>query len=244
MRRLVRKPSCVPVQSQGLPLRTRRQRQSRWPSSFWTTYLLRDYAFAILLAEELERIRDGKPFYVFHEYLAEVNEGFWLRDFQWTMLVGAWLGLCSRRPVLPLGRTCTTELEAALAKRDLDPIEQEEAADLLGNRYFRASILCRADAPRASTPHRELLEELHIATSLRAESDPFGLTEGVVEKFFCPGGRRVTWTRRSLRPQWCCWPPQWPRGMLLEALYQQASNMLAAHGCEVPTALDRSSRTS
>jgi hypothetical protein len=125
----------------------------------------RDYAFAVLLAEELERVRDGKPGYVFHEYLAEVNEGFWLRDFVERARrngldyvadaqFGRWEGRVS------------AELKAALAKRDLDPIEQEEAADLLGNRYFRASILCRADAPRESTSHRKLLEEVHIATSL------------------------------------------------------------------------------
>jgi Predicted methyltransferase regulatory domain len=143
----------------------------------------RDYAFAVLLAGELERVRDGKPFYVFHEYLAEVNEGFWLRDFV----------ECARRNSLDYvadAQFCrweghvSAELKAVLAKRDLDPIEQEEAADLLGDRYFRASILCRTDAPRASTSHRELLEEVHIATSLCAQSDPFDLTEGVVERFF------------------------------------------------------------
>jgi trans-aconitate methyltransferase len=41
----------------------------------------RGHAHAALLAEELERVRNGKPFYIFHEYLAELNEGFWLGDF-------------------------------------------------------------------------------------------------------------------------------------------------------------------
>ncbi len=41
----------------------------------------RNHAAAVLLANELERVRDGAPFYVLHEYLAEINQGFWLRDF-------------------------------------------------------------------------------------------------------------------------------------------------------------------
>ena len=194
----------------------------------------RDYAFAVLLAEELERVRDGKPFYVFHEYLAEVNEGFWLRDFVER----------ARRNGLDYvvdAQSCRweghvpAELRSALAKRDLDPIEQEEAADLLGNRYFRASILCRADASRASTSHRELLEEVHIATCLRAESDPFHLREGEVERFFRPGGPEITLDASITKAAVVLLAVQWPRGILLEALYRQASKLLAAHGCEVPT---------
>jgi methyltransferase-like protein/ubiquinone/menaquinone biosynthesis C-methylase UbiE len=194
----------------------------------------RDYAFAVLLAEELKRVRNGKPFYVFHEYLAEVNEGFWLRDFVER----------ARRNGLDYvadAQSCRWEghvpgdLKSALAKRDLDPIEQEEAADLLCNRYFRASILCRADAPRSSTLHRELLEELHIATCLRAESDPFDLREGEGERFFRPGGPEITLDASITKAAVVLMAAQWPLGMRLQTLYQQATQLLTVHGCEVPT---------
>lgn len=194
----------------------------------------RDYAFSVLLAEELERVRNGKPGYVFHEYLADVNEGFWLREFVER----------ARRNGLDYvadGQFCrweghvSAELKAALAKRDLDRIEQEEATDLLGNRYFRASILCLADAPRESTSHRELLEEVHIATSLCAKSDPFEPTEGVVERFLSKDGPEVTLDASITKAAVVLLAAQWPKGMRLETLYLQASKLLASNGCEVPT---------
>lgn len=194
----------------------------------------RDYAFAVLLAEELERVRDGKPGYVFHEYLAEVNEGFWLRDFverarRNGLDYVADAQFCRWEGHVP------EELKAVLAKRDLDPIEQEEAADLLGNRYFRASILCRADAPRESTSHRELPEEVHIATSLCAKSDPFEPKEGVVERFLSKDGPEVTLDASITKAAVVLLAAQWPLGMRLETLYLQATKLLASNGCEVPT---------
>lgn len=198
----------------------------------------RDYAHAVLLAEELERVRDGKPFYVFHEYLADVNEGFWLRDFvgrahQHGLDYVADAQFCRWEGHVP------AELKNALAKRDLDPIEQEEAADLLGNRYFRASILCRSDASHATTSHRELLDEAHIATALCAESDPFDLQEGVTERFegqgFIGGGKpEVTLKASITKAAVVLLSAQWPFGMRLQALYDRARELLAANGCEVP----------
>ena len=198
----------------------------------------RDYAHAVLLAGELERVRDGKPFYVFHEYLAEVNEGFWLRDFvehacRHGLDYVADAQFCRWEGHVP------AMLKAALAKRNLDPIEQEEAADLLGDRYFRASILCRADAPRASTSHVELLEEVHIATSLCAASDPFDLTEGVVERFTGQGliarnVPEVTLDASITKAAVVLLSAQWPFGMRLQALYDRATKLLDTHGCAVP----------
>jgi ubiquinone/menaquinone biosynthesis C-methylase UbiE/methyltransferase-like protein len=197
----------------------------------------RDYAHAVLLAEELERVRDGRPSYVFHEYLTEVNEGFWFRDFveraqRYDLDYVADAQFCRWEGHVP------AELKDALARRDLDPIEQEETADLLGDRYFRASILCRSDAPRASISQQELLEEIHIATSLSAESDPFDLTEGVVERFagtgFTPNNEpEVTLNASITKAAIVLLSSRWPSGMRLQALFDQAANLLETHGCEV-----------
>jgi O-methyltransferase involved in polyketide biosynthesis len=100
----------------------------------------RDYAFGALLAEELARVRNGNPGYVFHEYLAEINEGFWLRDF---------VAHAQRHGLdyVTDAQDCRWEgqnpqaLRSSLAERDLDSIEQAETVDLLCHRYFRASIL-------------------------------------------------------------------------------------------------------
>ena len=192
----------------------------------------RDYEFGTLLAKELEQVRDGKPGYVFHEYLAEVNDGFWLRDFvararQRGLDYVADAQDCRWEGLVPQA------LRSNLAKRDLDPLEQEEMADLLCRRYFRASILCRAEAPRQFMTHREILQKASIATSLRAESDPFDLTEGVVERFFRSQGPEITLDASITKAAVIILAVQWPLGMGLETLFQQASQFMISHGCVV-----------
>jgi SAM-dependent methyltransferase len=191
-----------------------------------------EYASAVVLADELERVRQGKPYYVFHEYLAEVNDGFWLGEFVDR----------ARRHGLDYvtdAMFCRWEghipelLKSALAKRDLDRIEQEEAADLLCHRYFRASILCRADAPRLPGCRQHLLGEVYIATSLSAQTDPFNLTDGVVERFHGTGGPEITLNASITKAAAILLAAQWPIGMRLGALYRKAAGLLAGHGIAV-----------
>lgn len=192
----------------------------------------RDYAFAALLAEELERVRDGKPFYVFHEYLTEFNEGFWLRDFvgnarQYGLRYVGDAQFCRWEGQIP------KDLRDELSQRDLDPIEQEETADLLCHRYFHASVLSRDGAPREIMSHKDILERVSMATSLCAESDPFDLTEKVVERFIENHGQVVTLDTAITKAAVVLLAAQWPAGMKLEALYQQASALLIQYGCDV-----------
>jgi hypothetical protein len=196
----------------------------------------RDYAHAVLLAEELERVRNGRPSYVFHEYLAEINEGFWLGDFvesarRHGLEYVADAQFCRWEGHVP------AELRSALANRGMDRIEQEETADLLGDRYFRASILCRADAPRSSLSHDEILEQVHIATSISAESESFDLREDAAERFTgqgfagkCP---EVTLSASITKAAIVLLAAQWSAGMRIQTLYDRASELLAAHGFPV-----------
>jgi hypothetical protein len=192
----------------------------------------REHASAVLLGDELERVRQGRPCYVFHEYLAEVNDGFWLGEFvdrarRHGLDYVTDAMFCRWEGHIP------EQLKSALAKRDLDPIEQGEAADLLCHRYFRASILCRADAPRLRGRRQDLLGEVHIATSLSAQTDPFNLTDGVVERLDGTGGPEITLNASITKAAVILLAAQWPIGMRLEALYCKAAELLAGHGIAV-----------
>lgn len=193
----------------------------------------RDYASAILLAEELERVRNAKPGYVFHEYLAEVNDGFWLGEFVERARRHGLDYVCDAQ----FGRWeghVPAPLRSALQRRGLDPIEQEETADLLCHRYFRASILCRADAPRAPVSHRTLVEQAHLAASLTAKSDPFDLTEGVVERFRGAGGAEITIGASITKAAVLLMAAQWPAGLPFDQLCGKAAEFLAGHGLDFP----------
>ncbi len=192
----------------------------------------RDYAYAVLLTEELERVRDGKPFYIFHEYLEEYNEGFWLRDFVEHARQDDLDYVCDAQFSQWEGQV-PKELKHSLSQAGLDPVEQEETADLLCNRYFHASILCRGDVsgdvPGESMSHPTLFEQVSIASSLSADSDPFDLTEGVVELFIGSHGQEITLDASIVKAAVILLAAQWPLGMHLNNLYQQTSRLLSEH---------------
>ena len=181
----------------------------------------------------MDRVRNAKPDYVFHEYLAEVNDGFWLGEFVERARGHGLDYVCDAQ----FGRWeghVPMQLKTTLARRDLDPIEQEEAADLLCHRYFRASILCRADAPRDSVSCRELVEQAYLAASLVAKSEPFDLTNGVVERFRGAGGIEVTISASVTKAAVLLLAAEWPVGLKLEQLRGKVAEFLTGHGFDMP----------
>jgi methyltransferase-like protein len=192
----------------------------------------RDYAAAVLLAYELERVRDGAPFYVLHEYLAETNQGFWLGEF---VEAARRLGLdyiADAQFCRWEGRV-SPELRARLARRSPDQVQQEETADLLGDRYFRASILCRADAPHGQSSRDELWDQVHIATSLRAISDQLDLAEGTIERFSGTGGVEISLQASITKAAVALLCAQWPRGSTLQQIHEHATRLLNQYGFPV-----------
>jgi len=144
-----RKVQNAPLEEKAqMAIEVARQLQDDLPS--------RDYASAVLLADELERVIHGKPWYVFHEYLTEVNDGFWLREFVNKANFHGLKYVADAQFCRPEGQIPEL-LKESLAHRNLDPVEQEEIADLLCHRYFHASILSRADASRNKSCHEELV---------------------------------------------------------------------------------------
>ncbi|MEC4678763.1 MAG: methyltransferase regulatory domain-containing protein [Nitrospirota bacterium] len=171
----------------------------------------RDYAHAVLLAEELERVKSASPGYLFHEYLTEVNEGFWLCDFvndaRKYSLDYVCDAQCSRfEGYVP------PALRSTLKQRNLDPIQQEEMADLLCHRSFHASILCGSDAPPRKASDLAILEHLFIASSLASQSDPFDLTGEVVEHFVGTSNTDITLDTSITKAAVIGLALQWPRG--------------------------------
>ena len=193
----------------------------------------RDYAAAVLLANELERVRNGAPFYVLHEYLAETNQGFWLRDFVDAARSHDLDYVCDAQFCRWEGNV-SPDLRARLAQRTTDQVEQEETADLLGDRYFRASILCRSDAVRTPTSRDELWQQVHIATSLGGLSDQFDLAEGVVEKFSGTNGTEITLQASITKAAVVSLCAQWPRGATLQHIHERAVQLLHQYGFSVP----------
>jgi len=189
----------------------------------------RDYAHAILLTEELERVKSASPGYLFHEYLTEVNEGFWLCDFVNDARKYSLDYVCDAQFSRWEGYV-PPALQSTLKQRNLDPIQQEETADLLCHRSFHASILCRSDALPCNAPNLAILEHLFIASSLASQSDPFDLTGGVVENFVGTSDTDITLDTSITKAAVIWLARQWPRGETFGILYDQALKMLTESG--------------
>lgn len=231
-RKLVRETLLRSQLVQDAPLEEKGQMAIEVAKQLLEDLPARDYASAVLLADELERVIYAKPWYVFHEYISEVNDGFWLTDFVKKARSHDLEYVNDAQFCRPEGQV-PANLKESLADKNLDPVEQEETADLLCNRYFRASVLCRSDSPRKKTSRMEIIEEVYIATSLRAESDPFDLTDGVTERFSSSAGHEITLDRAITKAAILVLSAQWPTGRQLADLYPQAMKLFASHGCEV-----------
>jgi len=187
------------------------------------------FASTVVLADELARVRDGDPAYVFHEYLTDTNVGFWLTEFVEHARENG-LGYVVDAQFCRWEGFVPPELRQIVAKRNLDPIEAEETVDLLGHRYFRASILGKLDAARPRIPHAELLEQVYIAASLPSRSERLDLTEGTVEHFAGAGNSDVTLEYAIAKAAVALLTSGWPAGFRLDRLYEDARSLLAAHG--------------
>ncbi len=199
----------------------------------------REYAFAALLTEELERVRDGERFYVLHEYLAEFNEGFWLRDFvERSGLHGlAYVGdaqFSSWQGHVP------AEVRETVNRRTPDCVERAEMIDLLCNRYFHASVMCRDDAPRETSDHEEFVEQMEIASCLRCESDLLDLSDGVVERFVGSGGIEVKLDAAITKAAVIRLAARWPVGEKFYTLFAAATAMVSTYSS--PPSIDNRSR--
>ena len=194
--------------------------------------LPRNYAHGELLATELEHVIQSEEYYVFHEYLTEYNDGFWLSEFveqanKYGLDYVADAQFCRPEGQIP------RSLKQSLAKQNLSQVEQEERADLLCGRFFHASILCRKDALKSPVDRDTLMGRVYIATCLRPTNDPIDLTHGLVQPFLGQQEQEITLDAAITKSAVLLLSAQWPFGMKLDRLFSEACKLLNAHDYEV-----------
>jgi len=143
-------------------------------------------ASATYLKEEILRIRKAHPSYLYHEYLAEVNEPCLFRDFLDKAEAHGLAYLCDADLHTLFASTLGTEVEAALGGIE-DGIEHEQYLDFVRNRNFRQTLLCRAQVAPGRELDLERFEELAFFADLlppkrvdlrRPKAQPFRRANG------------------------------------------------------------------
>jgi hypothetical protein len=130
---------------------------------------LQGTAEGVLLAAELEGLRDKPDAYLLHEYLVPESRAFWLHEvIERARGAGLrWLGDVAPTGVSPAVQRATRE---ALWMPGYDAIVVEQLADIVEFRQFRASLLCKATA--AIVPEPELAALLLAAHLAASPADP------------------------------------------------------------------------
>ncbi len=197
--------------------------------------------WAALLSHELERAAQAPDAYLAHEYLAEDNDAFWLgevvRDFERAGL--RYVGDATfDRPegfVHPELRERALEGDtkgAAPASRYVVPlsIAEEERIDLLCYRQLRAAVFARGDAVFEAPAGIELLDEVRVASVVRALGDPFDPSPGVEELFAGPRGTEARVAGALSKMALLVLARDYPKAYSLSELSAIAAGLLSRQG--------------
>ena len=85
----------------------------------------------------------------------------------------------------------------------------------------------------ASAWHQGLIEDAHIAASLRLQSESLDLAEGVAERFVGTVGSDIVIDSSIAKAAVALLGANWPFGARLDRLYRECLSFLAAHDCPV-----------
>lgn len=199
--------------------RARRQRvaDARQLASFLSGRITSvNHPYASLLERELRRVIQGGESYVAHEYLAEHNEAFWLRDF---------VALAERHGLRYVAEAGFNEPDSRVpsAIRDpvlrlgLPPLAREELIDVLYYRQHRTSLFCREDAARVE-PTSAAVERLVVASGLRPRESPVSPDAGIPAVFVGVSGFEIELLEPAAKAALVHLANRWPAGTAFPSL--------------------------
>lgn len=197
-----------------------------------------EHPYGALLRRELGIVLRARDAYLVHEYLAPENRAFWLGDF---------VALARRHGLAHLAEASfdapelqiPDALREALAPRALPSVTFAETVDAVLYRQFRASVLCRRDAPRGAVEPLELLAHAEVALSLAPVRGPeFALGAGVVETFRGLHGFELDASDPTLKVALLLLASRWPTGLAFATLKEATCAALAERGLPLPRELD------
>ena len=114
--------------------------------------------YGTLLSAELEHLRTKQNWYLYHEYLEEINEPEYFHQFMHRAQQHGLQYLGEADYSTMSASNFPPDVETTLRKLGADVIQTEQYMDLVRNRLFRQTLLCRADITleRSPSPERHL----------------------------------------------------------------------------------------
>ncbi|MCL4104703.1 UNVERIFIED_CONTAM: hypothetical protein GTU68_004657 [Idotea baltica] len=120
---------------------------------------------SVHLADEFNRVQSAEDYYFYHEYLEEFNEALFLDEFLERADAHGlqFLGDGEIRLMLPgVGHP---GIEGFLNSLSMDRVQSQNYGDIVFNRTFRKTLLCRAEQKVANEIARDAIQSFHASTT-------------------------------------------------------------------------------
>jgi methyltransferase-like protein/SAM-dependent methyltransferase len=183
------------------------------------------------LREELDLLRGQQDYYLFHEYLEEVNEPVYFHQFAERAAASGlqYLGEAGLDPLEV--RKLTPGAEEALRRVAPDLVAMHQYLDVLNNTRFRESLLCHADVSLNRRPGPECLSAFVIASPIQPVSPPVDLRSTLVAEFRGPSGSLGTGHPLE-KSALLCLGEAWPRALPFASLCALARAQVGPDGTD------------
>jgi methyltransferase-like protein len=153
-----------------------------------------DGHYAGMIKTELGLLEAMHPSYLFHEYMEDVNTPMYFHEFIAT-IEGAGLRYVGDAHFSSMWPDAfTPAVSELLRKVSQDSVELEQYMDLLSNRLFRRSLLCRGDVTLRDTLDPGCVREMFLSTQALPDMPLEGPASAVPTRFRSPEGLTLTTT--------------------------------------------------
>lgn len=185
-----------------------------------------DSAYGRLLRVAAENLRQKDDYYILHEYLEEVNEPIYFREF---------IARAERHRLRYLGEAdlkimLTTGLSAATAQTlnriAPDLLGREQMLDFMRNRTFRQTMLIRDGPPLDRRVSPERVKSLWISAPLRSSGPASDIRSDNAVEFLLPDGRGLEARYPICKAALAILAERWPLAVSFEKLFAEAEGVL------------------
>ena len=160
--------------------------------NFMNDSLAAENPFTTTVKEQLGPLMARGDAYLLHEYLEEVSQPVYFRQF---------VAHARRHELEPAGDVALgirfadylgAEAEQSLTEITPDLVEKEQFRDIVRNRAMRQTLLCHRDVELARSLRPELVKDMYLSAALRPENPKFSPRSSAVERFLAPNGLRIS----------------------------------------------------
>lgn len=129
-----------------------------------------DDLYGRYLRESRERLKDSHPAYLFHEYLEEFNTPVLFSDLMREVELHGLQFVSEAKPALMSTDDLGPEMSEYLSRLGGNIVVQEQCLDIIRNRMFRETILCKGSLVLKRDLKASVFKSIHFITDYREVS--------------------------------------------------------------------------